>query len=64
MTNCGLIIGKQSDYKINPQIFWKGELNKRKEIINNKEFYVEFGFRNSPKIDREEISFAQNIDKL
>lgn len=61
LTNCGLIIGKQSDYKINPQIFWKGELNKRKEIISGKEFYVEFGFRNVSKGSNEDISFSQNI---
>lgn len=56
LSKCGLISGKQSDYKINPQIFWKGELGKRKELLADPEFYVEFGFRSSTA--GEDITFS------
>lgn len=56
LVNSKLIYGKQGDYKINPQIFWKGELDKRREILENNEFYVEFGFR-KPDDKGEGVSF-------
>lgn len=56
-----LIFGQQSEYTVNPQVFWKGDLDKRREILKNKEFYVEFGFRN-PDDESEDISFSQNTN--
>ena len=56
LVESNLIHGDQSDYTINPQIFWKGDPDKRRKILKNREFYVEFGFR-KPSDNNEELSF-------
>ena len=61
LAKAGLISGKQSDYRINPQIFWKGELTKRQDILKTNEFYVQFGFRKPDTNAKEDISFSQSI---
>lgn len=59
LVESNLIHGDQSDYTINPQIFWIGELNKQRENLKGKNFYVKFGFC-EPGNEGEEITFNQN----
>lgn len=37
-----LLDGEGGTFQINPQIFWKGELSKRKELLDNNEIRVSF----------------------
>lgn len=56
LVESNLIHGDQSDYTINHQIFWQGDPDKRRKILKNREFYVEFGFR-KPSDNNKELSF-------
>ena len=49
ITNClstlkklKLISGSSGNFEINPQIFWKGDLSIRREILKNNDFQVKF----------------------
>lgn len=37
-----LISGEKGSYQINPQIFWKGDIKSRKDLLEGKEFKVSF----------------------
>lgn len=37
-----LISGEGGTFQINPQVFWKGELSKRKELLDNNEIRITF----------------------
>lgn len=46
LLDLGVITGSGGTYYINPEIFWKGSLQKRQELLDKGyEFYAEFGFR-------------------
>ena len=38
-----LIDGKDGEFKINPQIFWKGDTSSRKELLKDKAIQISFG---------------------
>ena len=40
-----LISGENGSYTINPQIFWKGDLNIRRELLKTSEFQITFGIK-------------------
>lgn len=49
ITNClailkklKLISGSSGNFEINPQIFWKGDLNIRRELLSKNDFRVKF----------------------
>ena len=49
ITNClailkklKLISGSSGNFEINPQIFWKGDLNIRRELLSKNDFKVKF----------------------
>ena len=42
LVNKKLLAGEKGEYKINPQIFWKGDLKGRNSILSNNEFEIEF----------------------
>lgn len=42
-----LISGENGSYTINPQIFWKGDLNIRRELLKTSEFQITFGIVDS-----------------
>ena len=49
LKDLNLISGEKGTFKINPEIFWKGELSvRRKELLENKDLKVSFEL-----IDRE-----------
>lgn len=40
-----LIYGERGEFQINPQIFWKGELAVRRQMLKDKELQVTFQFK-------------------
>jgi len=38
----GLISGEKGKFVINPQIFWKGDLKARRELLDENEFKIKF----------------------
>lgn len=38
----GLISGERGEFTINPQIFWKGDLKARRELLAKNEFKIKF----------------------
>lgn len=38
----GLISGERGEFTINPQIFWKGDLKARRELLSKNEFKIKF----------------------
>lgn len=44
LRDLGLISGGDSEYVINPQVFWKGTTDKRKEILETEGYMIKFNF--------------------
>ena len=42
LKKAGLISGEKGEFVINPQIFWKGDLNTRRKFLETAEFKVKF----------------------
>lgn len=42
MKELKIITGKDGEYMINPKIFWKGDLNTRRNFLENKELRITF----------------------
>jgi len=46
-----LIAGEKGSYKINPEIFWKGDANERLKLMKTKDFKISFSIPDTSKED-------------
>lgn len=44
-----LIAGEKGSYKVNPEIFWKGDANERLKLMKSKDFKISFSIPDSNK---------------
>ena len=42
LKDLNLITGDKGSFTVNPEIFWKGDAQTRKDILNNKSLQVSF----------------------
>lgn len=56
LVNKALIMGSKGSYIINPQVFWKGDLKTREDILNNSEIQVLFKLVPSKEMEPKSCS--------
>ena len=58
-----LISGEKGEFQITPVIFWKGSIDKRAELLENREIQITFGIEKADE-DSDDIIINQENDVI